>query len=300
VTHYLLLSTDYLNTLSLLVKESRRQLHEHSCISLAQFRILDCLCDNASELTVKELIARIGLSPSAMSARLKALEERGLITRHHNPANRRTVITRITSAGLYEIERSRKLVKNSAAYVTKPLGAFLKKHVEKTANSTIRAYGYHDEAAPQRIEKAIIDAALVVSARLETLVSRETGLSLLGFRILLELTEHSDGIRCNELAKRLIVQMSDITATTSTLVRYHYINREDDPLDKRALRIDLTSSGYELIYRLAPTVDAFALHALETQNDENTDLLLKAIRVMTSHHRRYYRYRPSGPSESTA
>jgi DNA-binding MarR family transcriptional regulator len=65
-------------------------------LSAAEVNALACLGDGA---TVRDLVAATAQRPSTLTGVLDRLERRGLIERAANPADRRSVLVRLTPAG---------------------------------------------------------------------------------------------------------------------------------------------------------------------------------------------------------
>jgi DNA-binding MarR family transcriptional regulator len=67
-------------------------------LSAAEINALACFA-GAGSRTVRELVAATAQRPSTLTGVLDRLERRGLIERTTNPADRRTVLVRLTPAG---------------------------------------------------------------------------------------------------------------------------------------------------------------------------------------------------------
>ena len=65
-------------------------------LSAAEINALACVRD---EITVRELVAATAQRPSTLTGVLDRLERRGLIERAANPADRRSVLVRLTPEG---------------------------------------------------------------------------------------------------------------------------------------------------------------------------------------------------------
>jgi DNA-binding MarR family transcriptional regulator len=88
----------WLRCLSNLVSQGfARRLEKHD-VSVPQWVVLRCLYDmeNAS---LNELATTVGVDNGALSRMMERLFQKGLIFRETDPANRRTVRLRLTSAG---------------------------------------------------------------------------------------------------------------------------------------------------------------------------------------------------------
>ncbi|CAH8237573.1 MarR family transcriptional regulator [Vibrio aestuarianus] len=96
--------------------------HKRYGLKLGEFDVLATLrrAGKPFELTPSELIASMMLTSGAMTNRLDKLENKGLITRCHSTADRRSVSVALTASGLQLIDEiieehvkaQQKLVKN--------------------------------------------------------------------------------------------------------------------------------------------------------------------------------------------
>ncbi|HMA36574.1 MAG TPA: MarR family transcriptional regulator [Chloroflexia bacterium] len=74
-------------------------------LSDAQFYVLQLLTDEP-QLAPGDLAVRCAVSDPAMSKILNVLEDQGLVARHTDPANRRSVRVTVTPAGQQELARA--------------------------------------------------------------------------------------------------------------------------------------------------------------------------------------------------
>jgi DNA-binding MarR family transcriptional regulator len=72
-----------------------------------EFHVLQKVrCSPTQTMTAGELAERLSLSSGAMTNRLDGLEEAGLITRLRDPEDRRSVVVRLTDAGVGVMDRA--------------------------------------------------------------------------------------------------------------------------------------------------------------------------------------------------
>ena len=71
-------------------------------LSAAEINVLACIGDRT---TVRDLVAATAQRPSTLTGVLDRLERRGLIERAANPADRRSVLVRLTPDGRTHAER---------------------------------------------------------------------------------------------------------------------------------------------------------------------------------------------------
>src|SRR5215475_9498199 len=87
--------------------QARRDTLDSEGLKHWQFKVLLMLCrlGPPHAASPSELADMLGLTRGALSARLRPLEEAGLITRAHDAADRRRVQVRLTPAGHHAFEQ---------------------------------------------------------------------------------------------------------------------------------------------------------------------------------------------------
>ena len=76
-------------------------------------------------------------------------------------------------------------------------------------------------------------------------------ISLARFDYLAQLFRHRDGVKMSQLSKQLMVTTANVTGLTDELERDALVQRENDPSDRRAWRVRLTTKGRRLFEKMA-------------------------------------------------
>src|SRR5260370_40992264 len=66
-----------------------------------------------------------------------------------------------------------------------------------------------------------------------------------------QLERHADGLKMNELSRRLMVTGGNVTGLTDQLEREGFVVRDIDPNDRRSFAVRLTAHGRESFDRMA-------------------------------------------------
>lgn len=98
-------------------------------------------------------------------------------------------------------------------------------------------------------------------------------------RLLLELDQDAP-VSPLELASRLHLSASTVTATVDRLVQRGLVTREEDPQDRRRKRLDLTSQGADLMATFTRSGLSSMLRVLEHLTDAELRDLLRLLRRM--------------------
>ena len=83
-----------------------------------------------------------------------------------------------------------------------------------------------------------------VARRYEQVLSRY-GLTAVQF-LTLSVLWREDGLKFKDLAERLAIEGPTLTGTLDRLERAGYVERRDDPEDRRSLRVGITFKGWEI------------------------------------------------------
>jgi DNA-binding MarR family transcriptional regulator len=90
-----------------------------------------------------------------------------------------------------------------------------------------------------------------VEAEVRARLREEFGISLARFDLLAQLERCPDGLKMNELSRRLMVTGGNVTGLTDQLESEGLVVRTDDPKDRRAFAVKLTSTGRTLFNKMA-------------------------------------------------
>ena len=83
------------------------------------------------------------------------------------------------------------------------------------------------------------------------------GTTLSRFDYLAQLDRHPDGLRMSELSACLMVTGGNVTGVTDQLVRDGWVQRMEDPLDRRVWRVRLTADGRRRFREMAAEHEAW-------------------------------------------
>jgi len=102
----------------------KKYIVDKSGLTSSQFDILSAinyLSGSQSEVIQIELSDKTDIDPMTTSTILRNLEKKGLITRHRNEANTRTVIVELTDEGLYILKEAYSQLKRSSTKIYKEI-----------------------------------------------------------------------------------------------------------------------------------------------------------------------------------
>jgi len=124
-----------------------------------------------------------------------------------------------------------------------------------------RARSEHPEAL--RLWLRLLTCTQLVEKRVRSGLREQFTITLPRFDLMAQLERAPQGLRMNELSRRLMVTGGNVTGITNQLVREGLVERLDVAGDRRAFRVRLTARGRRQFAEMAQAheawiVDAFA------------------------------------------
>lgn len=133
------------------------------------------------------------------------------------------------------------------------------------------------DSAAQRLAvlkqlRIVVRAAQGHSARIE----KQCGIGGAQLWLLQELYDHP-GSRVGEIAQRMAIHQSSVSNLLDTLTKKGYVTRVRDSNDLRAVKLDLTGSGRQLLEQAPMPARGLLPEALGRLDEENLTALEKAL-----------------------
>jgi DNA-binding MarR family transcriptional regulator len=124
-----------------------------------------------------------------------------------------------------------------------------------------RAHSEHPEAL--RLWLRLLTCTQLVEKQVRSELRSQFGTTLPRFDLMAQLERSPDGLKMNELSRRMMVTGGNITGITDQLAAEGLVDRVDVEGDRRAYRVLLTPKGRKLFQEMAAShaewvVDAFA------------------------------------------
>jgi DNA-binding MarR family transcriptional regulator len=100
------------------------------------------------------------------------------------------------------------------------------------------------------------------------------------FDFMAQLERYPDGLRMNELSKRLMVTGGNVTGLTDQLEREGSVFRRLDPGDRRAITVKLTEHGLQRFRQMATRHEQWIVELLSGLNQEEKQTMLRLLRKL--------------------
>lgn len=115
-----------------------------------------------------------------------------------------------------------------------------------------------------RLWLRMLTCTQLIENQVRARLREQFGTTLARFDLLAQLERRPDGLKMNELSRRLMVTGGNVTATTDQLVAEGLVERVAVPSDRRAFHVRMTASGRKAFADMALAherwiVDAFAV-----------------------------------------
>ena len=97
------------------------------------------------------------------------------------------------------------------------------------------------------------------------------------FDLMAQLERHPEGLKMNELSRRLMVTGGNVTAIVDQLEKEGLVERLDEPADRRAFRTRLTRSGQKAFAEMARAHEEWVVELLAGLSRRDQDELLRLL-----------------------
>jgi DNA-binding MarR family transcriptional regulator len=130
----------------------------------------------------------------------------------------------------------------------------------------------------RRAATHLLHTALLLKADVEERLQRETGMLLADNEALLNLAAAETPLRMSEIADRLVLSRGGATKVIDRLEQDGLARRSQDPDDRRALIVEITPEGRDMLETTRAVVDA-ALTELWAQHltDDEAEQMLAVV-----------------------
>jgi DNA-binding MarR family transcriptional regulator len=104
------------------------------------------------------------------------------------------------------------------------------------------------------------------------------------FDLMAQLERSPEGLKMNELSRRMMVTGGNVTGITDQLVAEGLVERVDVEGDRRAYRVRLTPRGRKLFDEMAGEHEAWIVAAFESLSPREVESLHRLLGKVKQHH----------------
>jgi DNA-binding MarR family transcriptional regulator len=146
-----------------------------------------------------------------------------------------------------------------------------------------RAHSEHPEAL--RLWLRLLTCTQLVEKRVRSGLRTRFSTTLPRFDLMAQLERSPEGLKMNELSRRMMVTGGNVTGITDQLVAEGLVDRVDVAGDRRAYRVRLTAKGRKLFHDMALQHEDWVLDAFSALTDKDIALLHKLLGKVKAHMR---------------
>jgi DNA-binding MarR family transcriptional regulator len=144
-----------------------------------------------------------------------------------------------------------------------------------------RAHSEHPEAL--RLWLRLLTCAQIVEKQVRSRLREQFDTTLPRFDLMAQLERAPDGLKMNELSRRMMVTGGNVTGITDQLVAEGLVDRVDVEGDRRAYRVRLTPKGRKLFNEMAHQHEAWIVDAFGGLNEKDIATLHRLLGKVKEH-----------------
>ena len=138
-----------------------------------------------------------------------------------------------------------------------------------------RAHSEHPEAL--RLWLRMLTCTQLVEKQVRTNLRERFDTTLPRFDLMAQLERAPDGLKMNELSRRMMVTGGNVTGITDQLVAEGLVERIDVEGDRRAYRVRLTAKGRKLFNEMARQHEDWIVEAFSGLNEKDIATLHRLL-----------------------
>jgi len=144
-----------------------------------------------------------------------------------------------------------------------------------------RAHSEHPEAL--RLWLRLLTCTQIVEKQVRGLLREQFDTTLPRFDLMAQLERAPNGLKMNELSRRMMVTGGNVTGITDQLVTEGLVERIDVEGDRRAYRVRLTPKGRKLFNDMARQHEGWIVEAFSALSDKDIGTLHKLLGKVKDH-----------------
>lgn len=146
-----------------------------------------------------------------------------------------------------------------------------------------RAHSEHPEAL--RLWLRMLTCTQIVEKQVRSLLRERFDTTLPRFDLMAQLERAPEGLKMNELSRRMMVTGGNVTGITDQLVAEGLVERIDVAGDRRAYRVRLTARGRKQFHEMARQHEDWIVSAFSGLSDKDMATLYKLLGKVKDHAR---------------
>ena len=134
-----------------------------------------------------------------------------------------------------------------------------------------------DDHRALRLWLRLLTCAQLVERHVRSRLRSRFGSTLPRFDLMSQLERHPEGLKMNELSRRMMVTGGNVTGIVDQLVKEGLVERLDEPTDRRAWRVRLTRAGDKAFAQMARAHEEWVVELLAGLGRREADALMQHL-----------------------
>ena len=148
----------------------------------------------------------------------------------------------------------------------------------------MEAQGHSSHPEALRLWLRLLTCTQLVEKQVRNHLREQFDSTLPRFDLMAQLQRNPDGLKMNELSRRMMVTGGNVTGITDQLVTEGLVERLEVDGDRRAYRVRLTLQGRKIFEAMAKQHEGWIVSSFEVLSDKEVDALYKLLGKVKEHH----------------
>jgi DNA-binding MarR family transcriptional regulator len=134
-----------------------------------------------------------------------------------------------------------------------------------------------DDHRALRLWLRLLTCSQLIERHVRSRLRERFGITLPRFDLLSQLERHPEGLKMNELSRRMMVTGGNVTGIVDQLVKEGLVARVVEPADRRAFRVRLTRAGGKAFGEMARAHEEWVVALLGRLGRRHSDDLMQLL-----------------------
>ncbi len=148
----------------------------------------------------------------------------------------------------------------------------------------LEARGHSEHPEALRLWLRLLTCTQLVEKQVRTQLREQFDTTLPRFDLMAQLERSPEGLKMNELSRRMMVTGGNVTGITDQLVNEGLVERVEVAGDRRAYRVRLTTRGRKQFDEMARQHEAWIVAAFEGLSAREVESLHRLLGKVKQHH----------------
>ncbi|NQW93679.1 MAG: MarR family transcriptional regulator [Polaromonas sp.] len=148
----------------------------------------------------------------------------------------------------------------------------------------MEAQSHSEHPVALRLWLRLLTCTQLVEKQVRNNLREQFDTTLPRFDLMAQLQRNPDGLKMNELSRRMMVTGGNVTGITDQLVAEGLVERMDVDGDRRAYRVKLTAQGRKTFDDMAKQHEDWIVSAFKVLTAKEVDALHKLLGKVKEHH----------------